>query len=100
MMAIVLVALGNWFDKGICLHRLDSEFFPFKLKLFSFTLGVFHLSMKPVNSPSHWLRGASFPSGKPRREPWSQRSMNPVGAVNSRADDSKGTGFPLESAHA
>lgn len=69
MMAIVLVALGNWFDMGIRLHRLDSEvfgfFFPFRLKLLSFTLGVFHLSMKPVNSPSHWRRGASFPSGKP-----------------------------------
>lgn len=28
-MANVLVALGNWFDMGICLHRLDSDF-PFQ----------------------------------------------------------------------
>lgn len=64
-MATVLVVLGNWLDRGVCLHGLDSGFLPLELKLFSFTLGVLHLSEKPVNSPSHWLRAASFPGGKP-----------------------------------
>lgn len=91
-MAIALVVLGSWFDMGICLHRLDSDFFPFKPELFLFTLGVLHLSVKPVISPAHWFRGASFPSGKPQREPWSQGSMSLGGAFHSRADVSTGTG--------
>lgn len=69
------IPLDNWFDMGICLHRLDSDFFfLFKLKLFSFTLGVLHLSIKPVSSPPHWLWGASFPSGKAlKRTPESEK---------------------------
>ena len=73
--AIRPIPLDNWFDMGICLRRLDSDFFfIFKLKLFSFTLGVFHLSIKPVSSPHHWLWGASFPSGKAlKRTPESEK---------------------------